>query len=180
MAGINRILAVTIIIHVGLFGSTLYLDNSATDTPFYGGAHGFLPSTGDSANAYDRFSGWLAGGGRQDMSDPGELGGIELLGWIVSGPLCGMASAVKFLISAGILNYGLITLIPNEGFGLWFKMIVNLAAAFVHIGILSSLVGFAIRAGVFSNVYLMVGIGLISAFGIVATLLNAGGAFSCG
>ena len=58
--------------------------------------------------------------------------------------------------------------------------LIHLVAALIHIGLLSVLVGFAVRAGVFSNIQLMVALGVISSFGIVATLLSAGGALSCG
>ena len=87
---------------------------------------------------------------------------------------------VKFMLSMTILKYGIIDLIPNAGFGQWFKTVIHLVAALIHVGLLSVLVGFAVRAGVFSNVHLMVALGLISAFAIVSTLLSAGGAFACG
>ena len=84
------------------------------------------------------------------------------------------------MLSMTILKYGIIDLIPNMGFGLWFNTVIHLVAALIHIGLVSVLVGFAVRAGVFQNIYLMVALGLISAFAIVSTLLNAGGAFACG
>ena len=87
---------------------------------------------------------------------------------------------MKFMLSMTILKYGIIDLIPNVGFGLWFKNVIHLVAALIHIGLVSVLVGFAVRAGVFSNIHLMVALGLISAFAVVSTLLDAGGALSCG
>ena len=179
MAGLNRILAVAIIVHVALFGATIFIQNGVVDVPYYGGSHGFLPSTGDNANAYDKFSSWLAGGSRQQLDEPG-AGVIGLFKWIVQGPLCGTVNIVKFLISVTILKYGIIDSIPNEGFGLWFKTVVHLAATLIHVGFIGMLLGFAVRAGVFSNVYLLGAVGIISVLGIVATALNAGGAFSCG
>ena len=180
MIGLNQLLAVMLIVHVALFGSTIFLQNSSSDTAYYGGPHGFLPSSGDSASAYDRFSSWLVGDSRAQLDDPGETGGLAILQWIVRTPLCGTVGAVKTLISVTILKYGLVDSIPNEGFGMWVKVVIHLIATFIHSAGLNMLVRFAIQAGVFSNVYIMGAIGLISAFGIVATLLNAGGAFSCG
>ena len=84
------------------------------------------------------------------------------------------------MLSMTILKYGIIDLIPNVGFGLWFKNVIHLVAALIHVGLVSVLVGFAVRAGVFSNIHLMVALGLISAFAVVSTLLDAGGALSCG
>ena len=168
MAGLNKILIVAVIVHVALFGATIFLTNAIADMPYYGGDHGFLPSTGDSKNAYDQFSAWLSGGGRdQDFEEPNAEGGIAILGWIIKGPVCSTVGIVKFMLSMTILKYGIIDLIPNVGFGLWFKNVIHL-------------VGFAVRAGVFSNIHLMVALGLISAFAIVSTLLDAGGALSCG
>ena len=181
MPGITQILIVAVIVHVSLFGATIFLTNAIADLPYYGGDHGFLPSTGNSANTYDQFSAWLSGGGRdQDLEEPDDEGGIAILGWIIKGPICGTVSIVKFLLALTILKYGIIDLIPNMGFGLWFKTVIHLVAALIHIGLLSVLVGFAVRAGVFSNIHLMVALGLISAFAIVSTLLSAGGALSCG
>ena len=76
------------------------------------------------------------------------------------------------MLSMTILKYGIIDLIPNAGFGLWFKTVIHLVAALIHVGLVSVLVGFAVRAGVFSNIHLMVALGLISAFAVVATLLR--------
>ena len=181
MAGLNKILIVAVIVHVALFGATIFLANAIDATPYYGGDHGFLPSTGNSSNAYDRFSAWLSGGGRgQAFEEPVAEGGIAIFGWIIKGPICSTVAIVKFLLSMTILKYGIIDLIPSVGFGLWFKNVIHLVATLIHIGLISVLVGFAVRAGVFTNIYLMVGLGLISAFAIVSTLLDAGGALSCG
>ena len=181
MAGLNKILIVAVIVHVALFGATIFLTNAIDATPYYGGNHGFLPSTGDGNNSYDRFSAWLSGGGRdQEYEEPDAEGGIAILGWIIKGPICSTVAIVKFLLSMTILKYGIIDLIPSVGFGLWFKTVIHLTAALIHVGLVSVLVGFAVRAGVFSNIHLMVALGLISAFAVVATLLSAGGALSCG
>ena len=181
MQGINRILIMAIIVHVALFGATIFLANAITEAPYYGGEHGFLPSTGDDQNAYDQFSAWISGGGRdQDFEEPDSEGGIAILGWIIKGPVCSTVGIVKFMLSLTILKYGIIDLIPNAGFGLWFKTVIHLVATLIHIGLMSVLVGFAVRAGVFSNIHLMVALGLISALAIVSTLLDAGGLLSCG
>ena len=181
MAGLNKILVVAIIVHVALFGATIFLANAIADLPYYGGDHGFLPSTGNSDNAYDQFSAWISGGGRdQEFEEPDAEGGIAILGWIIKGPVCSTVAIVKFMLSITILKYGIIDLIPNTGFGLWFKTVIHMVATLIHIGLVSVLVGFAIKAGVFSNIHLMVALGLISAFAIVSTLLDAGGALSCG
>ena len=45
MQGITQILIVAVIVHVSLFGATIFLTNAIADLPYYGGDHGFLPST---------------------------------------------------------------------------------------------------------------------------------------
>ena len=180
MAGIQRLLSVVIIVHVALFGATIIITNMLSSTPYYGGSAGFLPSTSGGNGAYDQFSGWLSGADRPGLDAPEQKGGIVILQWIVRGPLCGTVAIVRFMLSALILKYGIIDLIPSMGFGLWFKTVIHLVATLMHVAFISMLVRFAIQAGIFSNVYVMAVIGLVGAIGSVATLLNAGGAFSCG
>ena len=59
-----------LIVHISLMLASIFLANLGDVSPFYGGASGFLPSTGDEAHAYDRFSAWLSGGGPA-VDDPG-------------------------------------------------------------------------------------------------------------
>ena len=179
MQGINRLIAVALIVHVTLFVSTIFLTNALQEMPYFGGNSGFLPSTGNSSEPYDRFSNWISGN-QGGMSEPSDQGGIAILQWIVRGPLCSSVSIVKFLIALTVLKYGVIDLISSDGFGLWFKTAVHLVGGLMNIALVSILVRFAIQAGVFSNIYLMAALGLMSVIGIVASLLNAGGAFSCG
>ena len=181
MPGVIKLTVVAAILHIALMGSTIFLQNWGTGaTPFYGGNTGFLPATGDSAHPYDKFSAWLAGGGTR-LNDPGDQGGIGILQWIVRKPLCGMVGVVKSLISLTTLHaYDVIQLIPTEGFGGWFKILVHMIGALLSAALMSVLVAFAIRTGVFSNVYTMGLVLGVAALGVVSTLLNAGGVFSCG
>ncbi len=178
MTGIQKLFILTLGIHVCLVLATIYLTNMG-DVPYYGGSTGFLPGTGDGANAYDQFTGWLLGGGYRP-GDPGNQVGIPLLGWIIAKPLCGMVSAVRWLIILTTFNYDVVQLIPTGGFGGWFKMLIHLVGVFLTGAVMNALVRFGIQAGVFSNVYVMGAIGVVSVIGIGATALNAGGAFSCG
>ena len=167
------------ILHITIWGAGIFLTNLG-DTPFYGGATGFLPSTGDAAHPYDTFSAWLAGGGPSGVDQPSDEGGISIFRWIVVTPLCGMVSLIKTIISLGILNYDLVQLLPSDGFGNWIKIIINCVGALITLTLFARLVEFAIRAGVFSNIYMMGLVLGVAAVGVVAALLNAGGALSCG
>ena len=181
MTGLNKLIAITIIVHVAVFGATILLQNAVSETPYYGGNTGFLPSTGDSNHAYDQFSGWLSGGAQEEEVDDPESGSIiDTLKWIVLGPLCSTVSIVKFLISFTIIKYGFIDDIPNMGFGLWFKTVIHVVATLLHVTLISILVRFAVQAGVFSNPQLLGLLIGVSLLGAVVTALNAGGAFSCG
>ena len=91
-----------------------------------------------------------------------------------------MVGIVKALLSLTILHYEVVQIISTDGFGGWFKILIHMAGAYISISLMSHLVAFAIRAGVFSNVYIMGAVGLVSLLGIAATALNAGGIFSCG
>ncbi len=149
--------------------------------PFYGGSTGFLPSTGDDTHAYDVFSAWLSGGG-PTVADPGDQGGIGVLAWAVrTPPLCGMVSVVKFIISLAILHlYDAIQIILSDGFGNWFKIIIHVLGALIAIGLIARIVDIAVRAGVFSNQYLLILILGVSIIGSLATVLDASGGLSCG
>lgn len=178
MPGIQKLLILTLGIHICLVLATIYLTNLG-ETPYYGGSAGFLPSTGDSAHPYDRFSAWLAGGGDQ-LNDPGDQGGIAILQWIVRKPLCMSVSFVRWLIILTTFSYEVIQLIPTGGFGGWFKILIHLVGVFLTGLLAQAGVRFAIQAGVFSNIYMMGMVLGISTVGIVSTALNAGGVFSCG
>lgn len=179
MPGIIKLLVVAVILHSALMGADIFLDNIASSTAHYGGQTGFLPATGDRDHAYDQFTAWLGGGGSQ-LADPGDQGGIAILQWIVRTPLCGMIGIIRFLVSLTILNYDVVRLIPSDGFGNWFKILVNIVGALLNGTLMSVVVRFAIQAGVFSNVYLMGLVLGIAVIGAVATALNAGGIFGCG
>ena len=178
MTSLVPLLIFAAIIHIALMGGTIFLQNLTAATPYYGGETGFLPSTGNQANTYDKFSAWLSGGG-PSANDPGSAGGVGILQWAVRTPLCGMVSVIKFILSLSVLNYDVIRLIPSDGFGNWFKIIVHVLGALITIALFSRIVEFAIRAGVFSNVYLMAIVLGIAVLGTVATALNASGGLSC-
>ena len=167
------------ILHITVFVAGLFLVNLG-DVANYGGETGFLPSTGDSANAYDQFSSWLAGGGPTSVEGPEDSAGVSTFRWIVKTPMCGMVSLVKTIITLSIVNYDLVNLLPTEGFGNWLRIIIHSIGALITLALFARLTEIAIRAGVFSNIYMLAVLGLVSVGGIVATLLNAGGAFSCG
>ena len=169
-----------LIIHVALMLASIFLANLGDVLPFYGGATGFLPSTGEEAHAYDKFSAWLSGGGPA-VDDPGDAGGIGVLAWAVRGPLCGMVAVVKFILSLATLHlYDAIQIIPSDGFGNWFKIVIHILGALIAIGLIARIVDIAIRAGVFSNQYLLILILGVSIFGSLATVLDASGGLSCG
>lgn len=178
MPGVLKLLILTVFIHVALTGGNIYVMNMG-ETPYYGGPTGFLPGSSDSAHPYDAFSSWLSGGGDR-LNDPGDQGGIAILQWIVRKPLCGMVNLVRVMITLTIFHYDVIQLIPTAGFGGWVKILVHLLGALLTAGLMSALVAFAVRAGVFSNIYILGLVLGVAALGIVATLLNAGGVFGCG
>ena len=169
-----------LIIHIALMVASIFLANLGDVLPFYGGSTGFLPSTGDDTHAYDVFSAWLSGGGPA-VDDPGDRGGIGVLAWAVRTPLCGMVSVVKFIISLATLHlYDAIQVIPSDGFGNWFKIIIHVLGALIAIGLIARIVDIAVRAGVFSNQYLLILILGVSIIGSLATVLDASGGLSCG
>ena len=115
------------------------------------------------------------------VDDPGDQGGIGVLAWAVRGPLCGMVSVVKFTISLATLHlYDVIQVIPSDGFGNWFKIVIHIIGALIAIGLIARIVDIAIRAGVFSNNTLLILLLGVSVFGSLVTLLDAAGGLTCG
>lgn len=180
MIALVPLFVVALVVHVALMLASIFLSNLGDALPFYGGTTGFLPSTGDDAHAYDKFSVWLSGGGPA-IDDPGDAGGIGVLAWAVRTPLCGMVSVVKFILSLATLHlYDAIQIIPSDGFGNWFKIVIHILGALIAIGLIARIVDIAIRAGVFSNNTLLLLLLGVSILGSVATVLDAAGGLSCG
>ena len=180
MISLVPLFVVALILHVGLMLASIFLANLGDALPFYGGDTGFLPSTGDDTHTYDKFSSWLSGGGPA-VDDPGDQGGIGVLAWAVKTPLCGMVSVIKFTLSLATLHlYDVIQVIPSDGFGNWFKIVIHILGALIAIGLIARIVDLAIRAGVFSNPYLLGLILGVSIIGSVATVLDGSGGLTCG
>ena len=180
MISLVPLLKAALIVHIALMLASIFLANLGDALPFYGGPTGFLPATGDDAHAYDKFSAWLSGGG-PSVNDLGNQGGIGVLAWAVREPLCGMVSVVKFIISLATLHlYDAIQVIPSDGFGNWFKIVIHILGALIAITLIARIVDIAIRAGVFSNQYLLILILGVSIIGSLATVLDASGGLSCG
>ena len=174
MTRLVPLMVIAALIHATVWVTGIFLTNLDA-TPYYGGSSGFLPSTGDSDHAYDKFSAWLSGGGQmEDVADPGD-GPIALLRWAISAPICGAADLVKALIAISIIKYDLIDLLPTDGFGNWLRIIIHAIGVLITLTFFTRVVEFAVRAGVFSNVYMMGVLGLVGALGISATLLDFGG-----
>ena len=180
MISLVPLFVVALILHVGLMLASIFLANLGDGLPFYGGDTGFLPSTGDDTHTYDKFSAWLSGGGPA-VDDLGNQGGIGVLAWAVKTPLCGMVSVIKFILSLAILHlYDVIQIIPSDGFGNWFKIVIHILGALIAIGLIARIVDLAIRAGVFSNNTLLILLLGVSVFGSIVTLLDATGGLTCG
>ena len=180
MVALVPLFVAALIVHIALMLASIFLANLGGVSPFYGGSTGFLPSTGNDTHGYDQFSAWLSSGGPA-VDDPGDKGGIGVLAWAVKTPLCGMVSVVKFIISLATLHlYDAIQVIPSDGFGNWFKIIIHTLGALIAIGLIARIVDLAIRAGVFSNQYLLILILGVSVFGSIVTLLDASGGLTCG
>ena len=177
--GILPLLVVLTIVHIALNVGDVFLANLFSDTGYYGGSSGFLPSGGDAAHPYDRFSAFVAGDSRPQLDSPGNAGGLGIFQWIVRTPLCTASSMVHFTASLAILNYDLVNAIPNAGFGWWAKVGIHAIGTLLTLLFADRLVKLLIIAGMFSNIYLLVALGLVSAVGFGATLLNALGGLTC-
>ena len=177
MTNLIPLLVFTIVIHVAMVGTGVFLSNLDLAAN-YGGETGLLPTSDSSGGAYDQFSSWLMGSGPK-IDEVGQGGGVSIFQWIVRTPLCGMVSVVKYLIILTTLNHEVLTFMPTDGFGNWFRILVHAAGIVLTLMLFGRVIEFAVRAGVFSNIY-MLGIVLgVSAIGLVATLINATGGFTC-
>ena len=192
--------ALLVLVHIGMTVADIFSVNLnqalslARQEAYFGGEGGFLPSTGDDQHPYDQFTGWLRQGGQigeddgsrsSQLDDPADAegnapGGVALLQYIVRAPLCTLSQLVRFNISLAVLNYETLDLLPDEGFGYWFKLAIHTFAFGVTIVLASRLVQFALRAGIFSSPYLMAAVLGIAILGTISTIAEGAGGLVCG
>ena len=140
---------------------------SQTGIATYGGSRGFLP---DDDSPYSAFGRYLYGDGEPERREPGE-GPIGLLRYGVIEGTCLASSAVTFVIILATFSYPAIDIIPTEGFGLWVRVAIHVMALFGFVVALVRLLEMAIQMGVFSNVYLLIALGLISSAGLISNIV---------
>ena len=169
-----------VVLHVCLVFGTLLANNLTSTTPDYGGATGFLPSSGDPESAYDKATAFLLGTNRPQSPET-EGGGLSLFRWAIKAPFCTTADGISAIIGlTTLLGYqGVIDLLPDEGFGLWIKLLLHLAGTIATLILAGKAIGFLLASGVFSNVYLLVGLGIIGGLAGIAGGLVFGQVISC-
>ena len=173
------VLVLFLIGHATFGMGTLFLANLFTTEADYGGSMGFLPSTGDADSPYDSFSNFLAGDEGVRMEEVSDGGGTNFISWAISTPVCGISKAVRVMLATASFNYGVANVIPTEGPGLWVRLIISLIGTLLTLFLLNEVVGFAVRAGVFSNIWSTGAILGIAAIGGAATGLDGLGPLSC-
>ena len=151
---------------------------SQTGAPTYGGSRGFLP--GDDS-PYSAFGKYLYGDGEPGRQLPGadQSGIAGLMQYGVFRGACMMSEGVTFLIILATFSYPVIDIIPTEGFGLWIRLVIHILGVLGLLVVGVQLLEWAIRAGVFSNVYLLIAIGIVSSAGLLSNIVVKTGGFQC-
>ena len=176
--GILPLTVIVVLLHVaavvtGIFGENL---TSVTGTAYYGGSSGPLPG---EDSPYHAITSFLMGEDRPVTREPGDQGGFGLFKWIIAGPMCVFADVVKLLLNITTFNYAVIQLIPSEGFGLWVKVFIHSLSTAFNLYAGKQLIELLLRAGVFSNPYALVALGVLSSIGLVSIIANGTGALGC-
>lgn len=140
---------------------------SQTGIATYGGSRGFLP--GDDS-PYSSFGKYLYGDGEPERREPGS-GPMGLLKYGVFEGACLGVSATKFLLILATFSYPAIDIIPTEGFGLWLRISIHIMSVLAWATAIFRLLELAIQAGAFSNVYLLIAIGLITSAGLISNIV---------
>ena len=90
-----------------------------------------------------------------------------------------VSGVIKWMIVITTFSYPVIDIIPMEGFGLWARIVIHLVSLALLVVVFFRLVELLSSWGVFSNVYVLIALGLISSVGVVATLLAEATSITC-
>ena len=168
------------VIHLlaGGIGSIIVINLiSSTGVATYGGERGFLPGEDSPYSAFGRF---LYGDDQPSLTLPGEdSGGLGLAKYGVTDGICFISTTVKQAIIITTFAYPVIDIIPLQGFGLWIRLAIHLASLSAMGAVMFFLVELLIQMGVFSNVYVLIAVGVISSAGLVSTILAQATEISC-
>ena len=169
-----------VVVHLlaGGIGSIIVINLvSSTGLATYGGERGFLPGEDSPYSAFGRF---LYGDERPSPTLPGEdSGGLGLAKYGVTDGICFISTTVRQGLVITTFAYPVIDIIPMEGFGLWIRMAIHLASLALTGALMYLLVEMLIQMGVFSNVYVLIAVGVISSAGLVSTILAQATEISC-
>ena len=176
--GIQAVLVLAAIFHIAAVGSGIFLTNlyDPAGVAYYGGESGIFPS---DDSAYGDLTSFLMGDDALQTETPAREGGFGIFRYIITSGMCAGSDVTKMALSVMTFNYPVIQLFPSEGFGLWIKLIIHAVSTCGSYLILSRLVQFLIKAGVLGNPYILAGLGVMSAVGIISTFANGAGALAC-
>ena len=176
-----RILLVALFVvgHAAFGIGHIFVSNLDALVPNYGGSMGFLPQTGDADSPYDKFSNFLADDGGPQVEPLDNQGGLNFIRWAIFTPMCVMSTIVKVLLAAASFNYGLLTLLPSEGPGLWVRLIIHMVGIMLTANLLNQVVAFALRTGIFSQKWGIVGILGVAAVGAASAIADGAGGLIC-
>lgn len=151
--------------HIALWMGDIFVINllSGGREAFYGGQYGFIPSTGNPDNAYDRAASLFFGA--KNTMEPGNTLTKILAFFFQFGP-CQVAELYRlFFTYISLTGYNTVQAIPSEGFPLYIKLIIQLAgtSAVILMGI--NITDWLASRGFFQNNVLLVGIGLMAVVG---------------
>ena len=175
--GVQAITAIAILFHIAAIVAGIYADNlTGFGEAYYGGDSGPLPG---AASGYHTITDFLAGSDRPEVDQLGSQGGLVIFRWIITGPMCVAASLVKLLLSITTFNYAVVQVLPDYGFGLWIKLLIHAVSTLITLITSGKLVIFLLQAGVLSNPYALVALGIIGSVGLISVAANGTGALSC-
>ena len=157
----------------------VFVSNLHSLVPDYGGSMGFLPQTGDADSPYDKFSNFLAGDAGPQVEELDKQGGLNFIRWAIFTPMCVMSTIVRVLLAAASFNYGLLTLLPTEGPGLWVRLIIHIVGIMLTANLLNQVVSFALRTGIFSQGWGVIGVLGVAAIGAASAIADGAGGLIC-
>ena len=163
---IDRVTVLSILFHIVAVLGSMFLDNltSATGLAHYGGESGLLP---DSSGPYGAIYNFIAGDNQPELTEQG-AGFLGFVKWIFTGPLGLFGDLVGLLLVISTFSYPIINIIPAEGFGLWFRILVHGVSLLLLAILVSRLLEWASRNGLLSNPYLLVAMSLIGSIGLIS------------
>ena len=168
---ITKFVGLYIVLHGAFIFATLFLYNLVPTQNFIYYGRGLLPD--DLMNILTL-----------NVTSISDRSGFGFVRWILSFGLCSISSVAGTLFTLATFNYPIMNLVPPNGVGLYFSQGVQIIGGLITIGLISMLIAWMTRLGIFADRWALAAIigGSVVLAGVGGILQSVGdlaGAVGC-